>query len=123
MTSVMQRRGHTSTVNIAASGNTSTEYVQIERDAGLSVQVPSAWTAADIGFLGSDSETGTYVDICDSSGSRVKITGIATSEAKWYDVPEAVAKHLYIKLQSIDTSDETDEAQAAARALVVLRKS
>lgn len=118
-----RRQFQHSTVNIAASASVSAEAICVARDAGMAIKVPSEWTAADIGFTAAEDISSTFAPVYDDEGSRVKITGIATSASQWYDVPEAVMKHAYVKLASLDTGDGSAENQGAARVLVVMRKS
>ena len=112
-------------VNIDISEDTSIgqEVIQAEYHASMAIHVPSAWTAADIGFLACDTETGTFAPVKGSDGSRLKITTVATAAAGWYAAPAGVMDHRFLKLASIDTADESAEAQAADRALVVMLKS
>ena len=118
----IRRVPHYQSVTIASSAAESDAF-HVGRDACLVIKVPSAWTAADIGFLACEEQDGTFVDVEDSSGARIKVTGITTDASKWYDVPETVAKHVWLKIESLDTSDETAENQGAERTLVVLKKS
>lgn len=73
---------------------------------GLAIQIPSAWTAADIGFQGSDDDS-TWVTLYDKSGTGVKITGIATAATGIYVAPGSVSgilQYKYLRLVSRNTS-------------------
>jgi len=83
------------------------------------VYVPAQWTAANIGFVVSTTESGTYVPLCDEYGARVKITNVSTATAKAYKIPLSVAGTHWLKLASLDTADDSAENQAAARTLYV----
>lgn len=90
----------------------------------VSVEVPSAWTAADIGFQVSR-DGSTYVPLFyDDEGTRtrVKLTQVKTDGAGVYVAPAeawALSVYPYFKLESLDTADETAENQGAARTLYV----
>ncbi len=88
-------------------------------DAGL-VGVPSAWTAAGLGFKVSDSFAGTYSPLRDEAGAVVQVSGIITNAAAWYKLPDALRGALYVKLWSQTSGSDTN--QAAERALVVCAK-
>jgi hypothetical protein len=87
----------------------------------LSVSVPSAWTAADIGFEVS-ADGSTWVKVYDETGVRIKITGVATAAAGIYTAPPKIAlvgMWPYLRLVSLNTSTGANENQGADRALVV----
>ena len=109
-------------VTIASSGSlsdaVSMEYAQAR---GVAVVVPSEWTAANIGFQVSMDDS-TYYKLFDKSGSRVKISGVGTATAGVYMAPSeawCMGVWKYMKIESIDTSDGTAEAQGAERVLSV----
>ena len=100
------------------------------------IRVPAAWTAADIGFevAATDpdasgegveqnrQDTG-YVALVDKTGSRVKITTIATAASKWYEVPAQALMAGFLRIASLHTGTGADENQGADRALVVALKT
>jgi hypothetical protein len=101
---------------------------------GLSVKVPSAWTAAVIGFQVSDKATEPTSDDAtwstlyktnnDGDDSEpIRIVGIATNEARVYLVPPEIwmaGNYRWLRLVSRDTNTfATPVNQAAARTLVL----
>jgi len=110
------------TLTIANGASLSSELDMTGMVGGL-VIIPSAWTAADVGFSTSEKAGGTFVDVQDETGSRVKISGIATAASMAYDIPAEVFGCRYVKLESIDTSTEAAVNQAAARSIIVTLKS
>jgi hypothetical protein len=103
--------------NAALSG--AIDLSNVVGDAGL-VGVPSAWTAAAIGFKVSDTLGGTYSPLRDESGAIVQISGIITNAAGWYKLPDALRGAMFVKLWSQAAGVDTN--QAAARSLVVVAK-
>lgn len=107
-----------------ASGAAVSDGVSIEKHPvdRLAVQVPAAWTAADIGFDVSQDDS-TYIPLKGATGSRLKITGVATGAAGVYIAPAEtflVDGYRYVRLASLDTGDESAENQGAARSLVLV---
>lgn len=101
---------------------------------GLSVKVPSAWTAAVIGFQVSDNESQpasgdsswTTLYRTNSAGDDsepIRVVGIATNEARVYLVPPEIwmaGNYKWLRLVSRDTNTfATPVNQAAARTLVL----
>jgi len=110
---------------IDAAGNLSDE-VDLVGYQLVGVVMPAAWTAADIAFQ-VDPGDGTFRKVYDRLGHYFKIDGPVAScihmlrdteaEATAADIPIVGAQ---VKLHSIDTSDETDEAQDAERTLYAI---
>jgi len=88
-------------------------------DAGL-VGIPSAWTAADLGFKVSDTLAGTYSPLRDESGALVTVSGIITNAAAWYKLPEALRGAMFVKLWSQSAGVAAN--QGADRAIAVMVK-
>lgn len=95
---------------------------------GVSVAVPSAWTAADIGLAVTEDDpfdddiTPSWFPLRDAAGGRVRVQGIITDEANQYMFPTeawGVSCWPYLRLESLDTGDGSAEAQAADRVLIV----
>lgn len=103
-----------------ASGAAITDAISMERHAGGSVLMPSAWTAANVGFKISDAESGTYYPLYDAEGSIVEIASPAASKA--YAIPAEVFGAAYVKLWSQDGSGN-DTNQAAARTVGIILKT
>ena len=88
---------------------------------GWAVEFPNAWTAANLGVDGSD-DNSNWVPIRDEFGNRVKITGIITNAVASYRLPiEAmqVGAFAYLRLASLDASDDSAENQLGERSLKV----
>jgi len=89
------------------------------------VLVPSAWTAANIGFQVCDTEDGTFVAVKDDTGTPVQISSVTTDASFWYQFPSPdLFAGYFVKLWSKSTTAATvtDTNQGAARALKVLLK-
>lgn len=110
------------TLSIAGTASVSGHF-EVKGARGLTVQVPSAWTAADIGFSVSD-DASTWIPAYDPYGKRCKITGVKTSSAGNYTIPPEswqIEPWRYARIDSLDAADETAENQAVTRSLVVRR--
>lgn len=112
--SAITRRTSSFSVTIAISGNLSGAFEFSKLVMGV-VHLPAAWTAADIGFKVSSSESGTYLPLYDKAGSLVQIASPAISQA--HAMPTQVAGCLWVKLWS--QSSGSNVAQVAARSLTV----
>jgi hypothetical protein len=92
---------------------------------GVAVIVPSAWTAADIGFEGSIDGV-LWAPLCDDEGVRIKITGVTTNQSKLYIAPSgawALGALPYMRFVSLNTSNGANINQAANRELTFIRLS
>jgi hypothetical protein len=83
------------------------------------VIVPSAWTAADLTFQTSTKRNGTYVDVCDDTGTLVRITTILTSTSQAYRLPLDVFRCNWVKFRSTNTASGAAVTQGADRLLTV----
>lgn len=82
----------------------------------------SAWTSADIKLQVSLDDS-TYEDCYDETGNLIKITGLPSSGAASAIFPAGswqAGVFPYLRVVSIDTSDETDENQGDDRTLNIL---
>jgi hypothetical protein len=90
---------------------------------GIAVQTPVAWTAADIGIDVSLDGTN-WLPVFAADGSRVKLQAVPVAAAGLmvFDANDVrvVGTFRYMRLTSLDTSDETAENQVAARTLFVI---
>lgn len=83
------------------------------------IEVPTSWTAADLGFqLSTDGGT-TFVDLYAGSGtttSRFRLTGIPTGGASLQLVPGIfeIGLGMQVKLTSINTASNADANQTGA---------
>lgn len=93
---------HVTYTVIIANGQAESDVIDISHfvgDAGV-ITIPSAWTAASIGFKVSATSTGTYSALRDEFGNIVQVTGIQTAAAGVYKLPDALRGVLYLKLWS-----------------------
>ena len=104
---------------IAASGNLSGA-IDMRRFTRLLVHMPSAWTAASIGFKVAPSNGGTYQILYDDNGDLLQIDSAAASKS--YAAPAGIAGAGWVKLWSQNGSG-TNTAQAAARTLTLELKT
>ena len=106
---------------IAANANQS-QRIPSNGMRGLAILVPSAWTAANIGFYAVYGDT--VVPLRDNEGAKVVISGIATSEAGIYIAPASCwalgALNEFI-IASLNTSTGVLINQTALRQLKVIR--
>lgn len=119
----MAARPQKFTVTIAASGSVSSALQIGHLDArGYGVAIPSAWTAADVGFEVSDDGT-TFVQAADAEGALLKITGIGTAAARPYAAPAEcwmLGAYKFIRLASLNTASDAYVNQAAARTVEII---
>lgn len=73
------------------------------------------WTAANIGFKVSDTESGTFAPLRDSAGAIVQVSSIQAVGGNWYDLPDALNGVTYFKLWS--QSFGVDVLQTSARTI------
>ena len=107
------------TVTIAKTANLSEE-IDMSDKALLALHMPSAWTAASIGFKASPTPGGTFQPVYNSNGVLVQISSPTAS--KTYIAPAEIAACRYIKLWSQDGSG-ANKAQGAERAIGVELKA
>jgi len=84
------------------------------------VHMPSAWTAASIGFYVCQTPAGTFLPLYDKNGSLVQISSPAASQA--HACPAELAGCRWVKLWSQDGAGSGTN-QAAARTLNLDLKS
>ena len=101
-----------------------TEAISMEHWIGGQVVVPSAWTAANIGFKVCDTADGTFVILKDDVGTPIQISNITTDASYAYSLPTEIFKARYMKLwsKSATAGTVTDANQAASRSLSVYLK-
>jgi hypothetical protein len=115
----MYRETAVKTVTIA-SGAALSDAIDMRDFVYLSVALPSAWTAASIGFYVASSLGGTFQPLYDDDGNLAQIDSPAAS--KTYSAPAALGGGHFLKLWSQNGSG-TNTNQAAERSLVVHLKS
>lgn len=90
---------------------------------GLQVEIPAAWTAADVALEVSDDDL-TYGPLRDSTAAKVKLTNVPTtstdhSKHEFPSTAWGIGSWKYVRLASVSTSDEnTYVNQGAARTFV-----
>lgn len=124
----VNKTGRVLTVTIANGAAVSTDLyassmsARVQGFRALTIITPAAWTAADIGLQVS-TDGSTWHTLRNSSGTIVKITGVATAAAGAYVSPDAwglAGAVRYVRFISLDTADNTNENQGGARTLTVL---
>jgi hypothetical protein len=87
------------------------------RDAeAMSIEIPSAWTAANLTFQGCHTVDGTFVDLYDDSGAEITVTVGGASRLIAVDYQAAPLRNVnFLKVRSGTTASAV--AQAAARTL------
>lgn len=105
------RKTQTHTLTIAASGTTS-DALSCKEACGAVIIMPAAITGTNLAFHVSDTISGTYVPVYNSSNAAVTRT-VAASRA--YALPDEALSAAYVKLVM--------DAQAAARSIKVTTKS
>jgi hypothetical protein len=113
-------RGATTKDLTIANGAAFTEAFDMSTHAGGIVLMPAAWTAANIGFQVSDTETGTFYPLYDDAGAIVEIASPATD--KGFSIPAEVFGAAWVKLWSQDGAGSGTN-QAAERSIKVVLKS
>jgi hypothetical protein len=111
---MLKRDDHSLTVTIPSGGALS-EAINIKSYALGLLHMPSAWTAADIGFQVSSTVGGTYLPLNNEDGGLLVVSGPLVDQA--YVIPARVGAALYVKLWS--NTGGTGENQAAARSIIV----
>jgi len=119
----MSTRYHTATIANGAAVSDAISLINGERITG--VIVPSAWTAADIGFSVSVDGT-TFYEVADvtrttAGTSEARIINVVTNAAAFYAVPAVMDLEFggFVKLTSVNTANNADVNQGAARSLIV----
>ena len=114
----IERQFTQQTVTIASGAHHSDEFY-FAPYTFLSVEMPSAWDSADIGFEVSRTSGGTFVPLYDEHGNVVRIDGPSTDQM--HSAPAEVAGQMYVRLWSEDGSGG-DTNQTADRELGLVMK-
>ena len=115
MPHLIARDNAVKSVTIASGGNLS-DAIDFRRFSFLTVHMPSAWTAASIGFKISGSAGGTFQALYDDDGNLVQIDSPSASAT--YSAPAALGGAHFVKLWSQNGSGSNTN-QAAARTLAL----
>jgi len=94
----LRRDWHTRTVTIANGASLSGE-ADLGGGRLVAVQIPPAWTAADITFAASSASGGTFGPVRDGAGTVLTLTGFAVNEVVYLS-PNDTAGIRYIKVRS-----------------------
>lgn len=97
------------------------EAINLANPAVLGIIQPAAWTAADLTFLVSHEEYGTYTMLKNSEGTEVKFTVAAGQASMEATLCAELAPWPFIKLRS--GAAATPVAQEAARTFVLVGRS
>ena len=119
MSNRIGRRFASQTVDIAISTATAANAIDFTDMSGAIIKMPSAWTAASIGFKVAETESGDKLPLYDDDGALVQIDSPAVDQA--YSVPVEVFAAGWVWLWSQDGSGN-DTNQLAARSLIVMKK-
>jgi hypothetical protein len=115
----MIRETHVKTVTIA-NGAALSDAIDVRDFVYFIVHMPSAWTAASLGFQVATSPGATYAPLYDDDGNLVQIDSPAATKA--YSAPAALGGAHFLKLWS-QNGTATNTNQAAERSLVLELKS
>jgi hypothetical protein len=116
----MKRVSSTTTLTIGNGANLSDE-LDFTEHTMLIVHMPSAWTAASIGFHVAHTSGGTFQPLYDDLGNLVQIAGPPVA-SRDYQAPPELAGCRYVKLWSQNGSG-TNTNQGAARTMAVSLKA
>lgn len=86
------------------SGDTTTPAVDLGGGVLGAIEMPAAWTAADLVLLASSSADGTYHQVYDSLGTW-KVSTASANRIVLVDTGAYILR--YIKLKSVSTSDSS----------------
>lgn len=76
--------------------------------SGGMVLIPNGWVAANLGFKVSPDDGGTFDILRDDVGTPVQVSGILTTGARWYKLPDDLFGVLWAKLWSKSTTAATE---------------
>lgn len=110
------------TVTIAAGASQSDMITVDGQINGFAIEMPTAWTAAGITFLGSHSPTGTFYKIVGDTGTELSISATANQVVAVDTATkvQALRAFKYIKIRS-GTADSPVN-QSAERTLYLITK-
>jgi len=109
------------TVTVTTSTDGLSEAIDLKGNTLVGLYTPSAWTSADISFMGSHDDT-TYYSVYGPSGTETTITGISTSAGYYFPLdPADFAGLNFLKVRSGLSTGET--AQGASRSVVLALRS
>lgn len=112
--------GNQSITATIANGESVSAEIDIMGYNLLAIQMPAAWTTANLTFQASSATGGTFNDVYDDAGSEVTVTAAVSRVISLDSVALKLAPMRYIKIRSGTTA--TPVAQGGARSLVILAK-
>lgn len=121
----LTRLTHMIPVTIANGASVSGAFYMGDFAGGIII-FPAAWTAANLAFQVSATETGTYAALHDDDTDQlVQVQNVATGAVSAYAIPAELFGATWVKLLSKSATAGTDTAvnQAADRVITVILKS
>lgn len=112
---VLTRQSQVRTATILAGASLS-DAIDLRKHVMLGLLMPDAWTTAAITFMGSDSATGTYVDLYDDAGAEITIAAgnVAASRGIGMDSwGAALAAWPWVKIRSGVTAAAVNQVAEA----------
>lgn len=89
---------------------------------GILINSGTDWTTADLCFEVSDTLSGTYVKLRDSSGVLIRVTGLSTTAGEARPLPEELFAAGFVKLRSVNTASEAAVNQVATQTIKLVLK-
>jgi len=86
----------------------------------IAIQMPAAWTAANLTFQASDESGGTFADVVNDAGTEIVVTATISQVIVIVTALKELAGLRFIKIRS--GTSATPVAQGAERVLKVLLK-
>lgn len=110
------------TATIGASSSLSDEIDIGNRVSGMAIEIPNAWTTANITFMGANASGGTFRPIIGDGGTEINVTVGATNNMIGLDATKlnALKPFKYIKVRS--GTKDTPVEQTATRTIYVMVK-
>jgi len=97
---------------IIANGVALTDVIDLKQNIITAIQIPAAWTAANLTFQASSTRTGTFADVFDAAGNE--LTAVAAASRVIVDLLE-LSPIRFLKIRSGTTG--TPVNQGAERTL------
>lgn len=101
---------------IIAGGSAVSPVIDLDGFALVAIQMPAAWTAANLTFQASITKDGTYYDVYDSGGNELTIS--ASASKVFVDIIE-LASLRFIKVRSGTTGTPVLQADSRTINLIV----
>jgi len=109
------------TVTVTTSTDGLSEAADLKGNTLVGLYMPSAWTSANVSFLGSHDDT-TYYSVYGTTGDEIVISGASTSAGRYFPLDPADFSGInFLKVRSGGSTGET--AQGASRSVVLALRS